>query len=380
MSAEDMDDEEVVNLYEYIIDREPFYGEVKEGFVEKIWEETDEGSEVRTRIERGIREAKRHDNLLESAISVFLPGGTVHSETGWKFRGAEPLSELNVPNPDLIVGNEDRNLALIVECKSGLSRPGQALNQLYDAADAVREYKDELEANIGMEFDAFECAICVLSTDDIRIAREIEAHERKDDARERIFIWRLHYHEEGEQLDLFTRIETRSPGDETHDNQLAQVLRSGVDISKDEQATPSFFPSSHLYRVMEEVISTILTSREANGGPLRHFSGEEVLDILTDQRHLPHYDANRIGARMYSELMERLLQFDLVTTIGADDTELEGDGDYYRYRGRAQSRGTILNNLSERFKGGAVEWEIELEAMRRTIDQFDEDQSRLGEF
>lgn len=380
MSAEDLGDKEVVELYEYIIDREPFYEEIKEKFVEEIWEDTDEGSEVRTRIDRGIREAKRHDNLLESTISVFLPGGTVHSETGWKFRGAEPLSELNVPNSDLIVGNEARNLALIVECKSGLSRPGQALTQLYDAADRVREYKDELEENIGMGFDAFECAICVSSTDDLRIAREIEDHEREGDAQERIFIWRLHYHEEGEQLDLFTRIETRSPGDETHDNQLAQVLRSGVDITKDEQATPSFFPSSHLYRVMEEVFSTILTRREANGGPLRHFSGEEVLDILTDQRHLPHYDANRIGARIYSKLMERLLQFDLVTTIGVDDTELEGDGDYYRYRGRAQSRGTILNNLSEKYKRGSVEWEIELEAMRRTIDQFDEDQSRLGDF
>jgi hypothetical protein len=122
------------------------------------------------------------------------------------------LSELNVPNSDLIVGNEDRSLALIVECKSGLSRPGRALTQLYDAADAVREYKDELEASIGMEFDAFECAICVSSTDDIRIAREIENHERDGSARERVFIWRLHYLEEGEQLDLLTRIDTRSAG------------------------------------------------------------------------------------------------------------------------------------------------------------------------
>jgi len=293
MSAEDLDNEEVVDQYEYIINREPFYEEIKEEFVEEIREETNDGSEVRTRIERGIREAKGHDNLLESAISVFLPGGTVHSETGWKFRGAEPLSELNVPSSDLIIGNEDRNLASIIQCKSGLSRPGQALTQLYDAADAVREHKDELEENIGMEFDALECAICVSSTDDIQIAREIEDHKRDGDARERIFIWRLHYLEEGEQLDLFTRIETRSPGDETHDNELAQVLPGGVDITKDEQASPSFFPSSHLYRVMEEVFSTILTRREANGGPLRHFSGEEVLDILTDQRHLPHYDADR---------------------------------------------------------------------------------------
>jgi hypothetical protein len=136
-----------------------------------------------------------------------------------------------------------------------------------------------------------------------------------------------------------------------------------VDIAKDEQATPSFFPSSHLYRVMEEVFSTILTRREANNGPLRHFAGDEVSNILTDQRHLPHHDADRSGVRMYNELMDRLLQFNLVTMIGSEDTNLEGDSDFYRYKGRARSRGTILNTLSEEYKQGAVEWDIELEAM-----------------
>lgn len=380
MSAEDLDRDEVIELYEYIIEREPFYADLKEEFVDEIREETDDGDEFRIRIERGIREARSHDNLLESTISVFLPQGTVHSETGWKFLGAEPLSELNVPNADLIIGNEDRNLAVIIECKAGLSRPGQSLTQLYEAADAVREYKDELGANIGMEIHEFECAICVSSTDDIRIAREIEDHERNGEAQERVFIWRLHYLEDGEQLDLFTRLDTRSHGEETHDNELARVLQGGVDITKEEHATPSFFPSSHLYRVMEEVFSTILNRREASGGPLRHFAEEEVLDILTDQRHLPHYDADRIGSRMYSELMERLMDFDLVTRIDAVDTELDGDGEFYRYRGRSQSRGTILNDLCEGYKEEAVEWEIELEAMRRVIDQFEDDQSRLDDF
>jgi hypothetical protein len=395
MDVEELDEDEVVDLYEYIIDREPSYATIQEQYVETIWEESDDGAEARADIDKGIRDAQRHDNLLTSTISVFLPERTVHTETGWKFLAAEPLSELNERNPDLIIGNPGRNLAVIVECKGGLSRPGRALTQLYDAADTVREYQEELETNIGMEIHDFECVICVPSTADFRIAREIERQERESDdagedgdddgeelqvARERVFVWRLHYLMDGEQLDLFTKIDTRSPGEETHDNQLAQVLQGGVDITMDEQATPSFYPSSHLYRVIEEVFSTVLTMREASDDPLRHFAGDEVLDILTDQRHLPHYDANRIGARMHSELIDRLLDFDLITPIDADDTELDGDGDFYRYRGRGQSRGTILNELCEGYKEAAVEWEIELEAMRRTIGQFDDDQYRLGEF
>ena len=380
MSSDDLNEDEIIELYEYIVDRVPAYAEVKEELSEEVCEETDEGDDYRTRIEQGIREARSHDNLLGSTISVFLPNSRVHRETGWQFLGAEPLCELNVRNADAIIGNPDRNIAVLIECKASVSRPGKALEQLYDAADAVREYEGELSENIGMEIEELECVICVPSTHDIRVARELESYEQDGSARERVFIWRLHYHQNGEQLDIFDRIDTRDPGEETHNNQLAQVLRGGIDITLNEQATPSFYPSSHLFRIMEEVFSNILTKRTVEDGPIRHFGGAEVLEIMTDQRHLPHYDADQIGARIFDELMDRLLEFDLITGIGAEDTELGGEGDFYRYKVTGRSRSTLISNLSDAYKDAAVEWEIELEAMRRTIDQFDDDQGRLSEF
>jgi len=78
--------------------------------------------------------------------------------------------------------------------------------------------------------------------------------------------------------------------------------------------------------------------------------------------------------------MDRLLQFDVITRINTADTDLEGDGDFYRYRGRGRSRATILSEISEGYKDEAVKWKVELEAMRRAIDQFDEKQSRIGDF
>lgn len=371
---------DVVSDFEYIVSRNPSYEEIKEEYREEVLEDTEDGGQIRQRIEAGIENQRKHDNLLESTISVFLPEGPIHSPSGWVFLGAEPLSELNVPNADAIFGNPEQNVAVIVECKSGLSRPGQALNQIYDAADAVRDYQDELEENIGMSIERLECSICVPSYYDDRIAREIESHETDGIARERVFVWRLHYLGEEERLDLFTRINTRDPGDDTHDNQLAQILNGGIEITKERQATPSFFPGSHLYRVMEEVFSQIMQVRLMDNASIRHFGGEEVIERLTSQRHLPHYDAETIGARIFSELMELMLDFELVTEIRPSDTELEGDGDFYRYKVSGRSLGTILSNLKERYIEQAVEKEIETQAMERTLEQYDEEQRQLDDY
>jgi hypothetical protein len=377
---EDLSDEEAVEQFEYIASRNPAYREVKSNHRTEIIEDTSEADDIRTRLDEGIRNQRKHDTLLESTISVFLPTGPVASQTDWRFLGAEPLSELNVPNADAIFGNPSRNVGVIVECKSGMSRPGQALDQLYDAADAVWEYHDHLAENIGMEISELECVICIPSTDDNRITREIEEQERNGNDRERVFVWRLHYLQDGEQLDLFTRIDSRDSGEATHDNQLASLLRPGVDVGGESQITPSFFPSSHLFKIMESAVATLLEKRKKDDGPIRHFSGEELLGILTDQRHLPHYNAEDIGARIYTSLIDRLLQFDLVTEVDDTDTDLEGTGDFYRYRVTGRSISTIISNMKEKYREQYVDWRIDLQAIRRTIDEYDEEQSTLGDY
>ena len=231
-----------------------------------------------------------------------------------------------------------------------------------------------------MEINELECVICIPSTDDSRIAREIEEQERNGNDRQRVFVWRLHYLQDGEQLDLFTRIDSRDSGEATHDNELTSLLRAGVDVGGESQITPSFFPSSHLFQIMETSIAALLERRKVDGGPIRHFSGEELLQMLTDQRHLPHYDAEEIGARIYRSLMDRLLKFDLLTEISDSDTELDGAGDYYRYRVTGRSISTIISNLKEKYRDQYIDWKIDLQAMRRTIEEYDEEQSTLGDY
>jgi hypothetical protein len=379
MVVDELSEAEVRNQYSTLVDRIPSLREQKQEHLDQLRDDEDELDSAENELDQNIKSAAKHDNLLTSTISAFLPGGAIERETGWTFRGAEPLSEYNEPNPDAIFCNPDRNVALIVECKSSVSAPGNALTQLYDAADAVREYRDELSGHIGMEIEDLETAICVPSYHDDRIARQIEKDEENGEARERVYVWRWHHFEE-ERIDLLTRFENRTQAEATHDTELSRVLNTGIEITKERQATPSFYPSSHTFWIMENVFSHILKQRVTNDGPIRDFSGRELREVLTSQRHLPHYSASEIGERIYDGLLERLLSDNLVRELDASDTDLSGDGEYYRYVVRGRSIETLLKNLREKYRERAISRKLELKAKRQVLEGFDENQSSLDDF
>lgn len=377
MSADDLSKEEVIEQYNYISDKNPEYTIKKDAYLSEILEQEEEV--IRERIVTGIERDKKHDTHLKQTISAFLPEGPIESQTGWTFLGSEPLSELNIPNGDALFGNPSRNMALIVECKTSIGRPTKALNQVYNAAELLRQHQDRISDRIGMEIDELECAICVPSIDDTRIVDQIEEHEREELARERVYVWRLH-HYYGEKIDLFTDIQTRTERENTHDSELAPILEEGIELTYERQVIPSFFPSSHLEVIMEESFGLLLEKRLTDDKPARHFRKKELTSILTSQKHLPHYDAETIGERICEKLVNKCTKFDVIGRLSPSETDLEGDGDFFKYNVRGKSPNTILKNLREKYIDSAVESHAEIRAMRRVIDEFDEDQSSLGDF
>lgn len=383
MSADDLSEEEVKSRFRNIVDISETYLERKEDYKSEILvkEERREEGTIRERIEKGIERDKKHDTLLKQTISAFLPDGPIGSQTDWRFLGAEPLSEKNIPNADALFGNPERNLALLVECKTSVDRPSKALEQVYDAAEGIRDNRDYISGKIGMEIDGIECAVCIPSVEDRRLVDQIEEHEENGQDQERVFVWRIHYYD-GETLDLFTDISTREGGEATHNSELAQILNAGVELTHGRQVVPAFFPSSHPKVIMEEAFGSILEKRIMNDGPLRYFKESELRSELTTQENLPHYDSDIIGSRVYEELIGRFIEFDIIEEISEDDTELEcEEGEsLFKFRVRGKSIDTILNNLHDRYTKNAVEHQADIEAMRQVISEFDDKQSSLGDF
>lgn len=209
---------------------------------------------------------------MQSTISAFDPRGHVCEETNWRVLTSEPLVEKDLPNPDALIGTPDDNQAILVECKTGLSKPGRALEQLFKAAAEVREHQDYLENKTGLRVEEIDCVLCVPSQHDRRAARTIEEYERNGDADERIYIWRLNRFR-GETLQLYEDIDTRESTETSHNHEMTRLLSGeGIRIAGDSEVTPAFFPSSHLANIVEVAFSEVLWNREIADEPVTNFS------------------------------------------------------------------------------------------------------------
>jgi hypothetical protein len=377
----DEDDESDYNeQYQRIIERDSSWRQEKNNIKQRLLGELPETEdEIGFKLREGIETSADHDELLQSTISVFDPRGEVCQETGWRIFATEPLAEKDLRNPDALIGNPDRNWAILVECKTGLSSPGKALEQLYDAADAVRNNRDYLTGKTGLQIENIDCVLCVPSQYDRQAAKTISQYERDNQATEIVYVWRLNRFS-GETLQLYENIETRDRNETSHDHQVTEFLSGeGVRVSGGSEITPEYFPSSHLANIIEVAFAEILWNRELADDPVTTFTRDELLDFLTSQNNLLHYSADTIGGRIRDEILDRLLDHGLIESHG-DSQEMD-DIEVFEYGVDGRTMETIKANLTEGYVEAEINQKAETEARKRTVQKFRNEAGRsLDEF
>jgi len=381
--SEDIDD-----LYEWIVDHHSRWRETKDEIKKELLGEA-RGSEdeVTPRIRNAVDTEKDHDELLQSTISVFDPRGRVCEQTGWRVLTSEPLVEMGLPNADALIGHLEKNWAILVECKTGLSKPGVALEQIFDAAEEVRENRDYLRERTGLEIENIDCVLCVPSEMDWRAADTIEDYERQGKAREQVYIWRLNRFT-GEVLQLYENIETREGSETSHNHGLTNLLSGdGIRIGGESEVTPEFFPSSHFANIIQAAFSDVLWGRERAEDPVTKFTQEELTEALTSQNNLLHYSADSIGRRIRDEMIPRLLDYGLIKPYENDTPteELLADEGWrdikvFEYSVEGRTTETVLANLREDYFDSEVEERAEEMARERTVERFQDESGSFDEF
>lgn len=376
MVVEDRDDETIDDLYQSIVDSQPRWRRRKREIKQELLGETsDTENEIEPRIREAIETEKDHDELLQSTISAFDPRGRVCNETGWRILTSEPLVEQNLTNGDALIGNPDQNWGILVECKTGLSKPGRALEQLFEAAAQVRDNQDYLEEKTGLRIEDVDCVLCVPSQHDRRIARTIEEYEQNGDAEEPVYIWRLNRFS-GETLQLYENIDTREPSETSHNHDLTRLLSGdGIKVAGESEVTPAFFPSSHLANIVEVAFSEVLWNRERADEPVTNFTKSELTDVLTSENNLLHYAAEPIGKRIRDEILPRLLGYGLIEPYEADDEDFDDElgweeVEVFEYGVNGRTMETILANLTDEYFEAEVDALAEEKAREQTVEQF----------
>lgn len=380
------DDADPIELYDQKIGDFDKWQDRKEYLKARSLGETEDSENViKKRFEDSTETAQNHDDIVESTITAFGPRSEVFRDTGWKLLGVEPLYERDptIRNPDVLIGHDDNDFLVMVECKTGLSESQNALTQIREQAEVVLNHADYLRGKTGCEFSAVERVLCVPGKKAESAVRAIEKEEREKTPEEPILLWKVYRFGE-ETLQLHINFSTRSESESTHNSELTGKLcqNDGLPVAEAPKLTPEFFPESNPYIIMETVFSEILVSRDDMESSVRKFTRDEVYDYINDQRTVPHYDIDVVAEMICDELLDKLLDFGLIEQV-EPESGMGEDVETYGYVDSlvsGQSAGRILSNLREGYSEEWIERKAEYEAKLQTVEEFFDENRRLDDF
>lgn len=340
---------------------------------------------IEKRFEEAIETSQNHDDLVDSTITAFGPRSEIYSDTGWKLLGVEPLYEVDpaIRNPDILIGNDESDILVMVECKTGLSGTQGVLNQIREQAEILLDRDDYVAQKTGCEFTRIERVLCVPGKKADTAIRAIEQEEEEQNPDHPIFLWKL-FRFGDETLQLHTNFTTRTETESTHKSELSRKLRQGdgVQLATAPALTPEFFPESNPYIIMGTVFSEILMARERMEGSIRKFTRDEVYDYINSQRTVPHYDIETVAEMICTNLLAKMEGYGLIEQT-APEGGMAADVVTYAYCDppiTGKSPGRILSNLRDQYKDEWVERKAEREAKEQVVEEFKESQSSLGDF
>jgi hypothetical protein len=385
MSDEEGWDGDLRELYESAVDRDSRWRDREEVIEAELLGETEDSENViKKKVQKAIRTDEKHDEMLTAVASAFNDRSRLTGETGWYVMGVEPLYEVDpsIRNPDAILGHSDREMAVIIECKTGLSEPQNALEQIRGAAENVLEYREYLEEKTGHAFQEVERVLMVPGSLVELAQRAIDQETRENSSENPIFLWTYHTFNE-ERLRLHRSFNERSETESAHNSSLSQHLSGeGVEVINDPLASGDFHPESNPLKILRNVFFDIPHNRLHSDSSIRNFTRDEVVNIIDDPRTMTHYANGEVAEHICDDLLSRMLNYSLISEDDPEEHGYDGDVELYSYKGTIDGRkpDTIQSNLVEKYKEKWISKKAEREAVERVVDEFMEGQSGLTDY
>jgi hypothetical protein len=273
--------------------------------------------------------------MLTAVASAFNRRSRLTDETGWYIVGVEPLYEVDpdMRNPDALLGHPEREMVVTVECKTGISRPQNVLQQIRDAAANVLEYNEYLEEKTGHEVEHVERVLMAPGSLVELAQRAIDQDERENSEDNPVFLWTYHTFNE-ERLRLHRSFDERSETESVHNSQLSQHLtEEGVEVINDPMASGDFYPESNRLKILRNVFFEIPQKRAASVSSIRKFTREEVVSVISDPRTMTHYATEEVAEHICEDLLSRMANYSLIGEADPTEHGYGEDVDLYSYRG-----------------------------------------------
>lgn len=375
MSSVQIDREEVISRYQAIED--PHYRDRKEAHLERLRDEEAETGEVGSKYTNRVKSSKQRDEILKTLISAFLPDSRITNQTGWTFKSIHPLPEMDGESPEVVFGNPGTGGVIIGNILPERERPQTTIYRLEEAATLIEENRHTFSEEIGMDIDESDirCALCVPEKSDRR-AKEALEELQSEGLSIAVDIWRVDG-PHSEKIDLYTSIDVQTDGGDVWDD-VGDILRSGVEVAKDMHPLPDFFPDAHHQLVSEHTVGEMVQHRLRDDVAKTHFSETEFRAYIEET--LSYSGQEEVAEDWSSSLLQRWEGMNLIEELSDNQTDLEGSGEFYRYNVDSRGAGNVMKEVKSMYKELAIDYQLEINAMRLVLEEFDEKQSSITEW
>lgn len=375
---------DVEKIYEAAVKRSSRWRNRKREIKKELLGEV-EGAEnvVGKKVERAIRIDDKHDEMVTAITSAFNERSRLTDETGWYAQAVEPLYEVDptISNPDEILGHDERDFVVIVECKTGLSKPRRALNQLRDAVENVLERRDYLEEQMTHEFEDVE-PVLTIPGGQVEIAQPaIDQETREESPDQPVLLWTYHTFSE-ERLRLHRDFAERSGTESAHNSLLAEYLSGeGIEVINDPLASGDFYPESNPLKILRNVFFDVPRARSGSESSIRKFTRDEVVEVIDNPRTMTHYATAEVAEQICDDLLSRMVNYSLIIENDPEEHGYAENVQLYSYRDAIDgvNADTIQSNLVAKYKDKWIEQKAEKDSIQQTIDEFLENQSGLSD-
>jgi hypothetical protein len=261
-------------------------------------------------IEKEVDIDSTHLTLVNFCANPFMAGSGI--ESGYWFIRTDPLLSFEVGNFDLLIYGPGTNIAILVECKSSVSRASKVVADIMQKTRIAEENKSLLGASFGEEIDTIEPVLCVCPADiaDVRGAiTNLNAPIR---------IWSADRFQNC--LFLMPRDEDRNKDFQSRgihrDLDLTALLINKVQVQPGSLRGIRFQATSHMAKILSELFSRVWADMQRRD--MTQFSGDSVLTIVKDT--LTHHSDEEIA-----NIVQRGLQAALGVGIVLDESPDESD-------------------------------------------------------
>jgi len=329
--------------------------------------------------ENSRRESQYKKKALTTVMGAFLNrgpnSGEVNKKTGWEFWELNPFEEKRDIEADILLAKPDRGDTIVV----------LLLPERKPADDIVTKSKESIQSiesgpnqfDFGPANDTYG-AIVVNPPRDKETRSAIKSNSKIDSSD--IFVWRVYDIKENEDissddkiekkiLDHFAELDQKNLSAKGLHLKLLEILEDGVEIRNGKEILPDFFLESHHSIFLDHILGHIVTLRETEeDGPSTHFAKKEVEEYISDTVFETGISAE--AAQITDYLIARWNQMEVIISISDSRNDIEGE-EFYRFNiSGNKNQSEIIEQIKRGYKEKAVEFKIEIDAMKHALDAF----------